>query len=265
VRATATAVVQFGNATNCMRPWSVPDRWDEFSDPPNDEFNHWDKDGNGVIELDPHDVYSSPGAGWTLEDHLGTLLVLKTGSNPNSSAIDVKTGWSFPVRLPDGEGGYISGANDYSNAIKHCIGTPVAFDDYLPLEFGEMIGPTNQGVEQDIDSLINQDPDAMFVATPTPHIEGSCVPDCGPYSPRIVPISVFDIEKFNRSMADGDWSYCPESNKCIQVKQILGFFIDHMDGQDVVGYLMQAPGFFLQGAPGPPAGAEWLINIQLVR
>ena len=95
---------------------------------------------------------------------------------------------------------------------------------------------------------------------------GGCVPGCGPFSPRIVPISVFDVEKFNKSMADGDWSYCPDSNKCIQVKQILGFFIERMNGNtDVVGRLMQAPGFFQAGAPGPPAGAEWLIDIQLVR
>ena len=41
----------------------------------------------------------------------------------------------------------MSGATTSSDAIKHCIGNPVAIGQYLPTENGVMNGPTNQGVE----------------------------------------------------------------------------------------------------------------------
>ena len=42
VRATATAVVSVANSTNCMRPFSVADRWIEVLGTEPDEYNHWE-------------------------------------------------------------------------------------------------------------------------------------------------------------------------------------------------------------------------------
>jgi hypothetical protein len=50
----------------------------------------------------------------------------------------------------------------------------------------------------------------------------------------------------------------------VKVVKILGYFVSHMNGQDVVGYLMTMPGEFDADAP-IPAGGNFLLNIRLVR
>ncbi len=102
------------------------------------------------MQLAPHDDYvppsaSSSGSGFRLPDDFGQQVTLKNG-NPNSGSEPITPGWFLPVRLPDGLGGYVSGGDDYRDAIANCIGNPVAIGQYLPLENGVMNGPTNQGV-----------------------------------------------------------------------------------------------------------------------
>jgi hypothetical protein len=269
VRATATAIVEYGNTVLCMRPFSVPDKWLEQYGP-TDEYNHWiTQGGNRGDEILPtHDVYSGPGSGWNADPNstpndVGTPLILKIGNNPNSDGESIRPGWSMPVRLPDPNGDYFSGADDYRGAIGGCTSGPVAIGDRLPLENGVMNGPTGQGV----DDLIALDPGATFVATPVPHIEGSCAPSCNPYSPRIVPISVFDVEEFQYNQAHGNaaWSAsCGSLGRCIKIVQIIGFFVEGMSGGDVLGRIMLYPGEFVSG-PSAPMGSEFLVKIQLVR
>ena len=239
-------MVSVANSTNCMRPFSVADRWIQTLGTV-DHYDHWDKVGNDAVELDPHDIYN-PGLGWTIPGDIGAEQILKGGNNPNSDSDEIHSRLDrcrFVCRTA--AGGYVSGGDDYRDAIGHCIGNPVTIGDYLPLENGVMNGPTNQG----IDDLIALDPDATFNTT-TKMVEGSCAPGCGPQSPRIVPIAVFDIEEFNYRRAAGDWTACPGGGKCVQVVKILGYFVSHMSGGDVVGYLMTLPGEFVAGGGMPP-------------
>jgi hypothetical protein len=289
VRATATAWVQFANATNCMRPFAVADKWTDnvVSNPL--RFDRWKKQGNVVTELNPKDTYvptsvSSTGTGYTVEDDLGAQVFLKRG-NPSTTADDVQPGWSLPVRLPDGAGGYVSGANDFNQAIKHCIGNPVAIGDYLPLENGVMQGPTEQGVSDsnqgDDDSLMNQDPNAEW-DDDAQTVTGTCAPGCAPFSPRIVPIAVFDMDEFQWRKAQGDWTtqwipgvgpgaagttdVCPGGGGCIRVVNIIGFFVEDFNSDnDVVGRVVMYPGEFVVGPPNVNAGAGFLVSIQLIR
>jgi len=284
VRATATARVASGNATNCMRPFAVADRWNDIVDPSltPPKFQRWNtQGGNAGTELNPKDIYTPPsagsaGTGYNLSQHFGSQVILKTGNNPNSVAGSIGPGWSLPLRLPDGDGGYVSGANDFTNAIKQCIGNPVAVGDYLPTENGVMNGPTKQGVETDQDSLINQDPHAQWDGT---KIAGSCAPGCAALSPRIVPIAVFDMDEFQWRTAANNWNTpwipgvgpgtgsfnCPAGGRCVRVANILGFFVEGFAGGDVTGRLVSYPGEFVLGAPSVGGGAAFLMNIQLVR
>jgi len=272
VRATATARVASGNSTNCMRPFSVADKWIE-QNPPAGQFDKWTKQGNNVVQLAPYDNYVPPsanssGSGYRLPDDFGTQTTLKNG-NPNSNNEAVTPGWFLPVRLPDGNGGYVSGGSDYSTAIGNCIGNPVSIGQYLPTENGNMVGPTAQGVAE----LIAKDPGASWDSV-NKRIAGSCVPACAPISPRVVPIAVFDIDEFQWRREKGDWasawnSYpanpCPTGGRCIRVTNILGYFVDRMSGNDVIGYLTSYPGEFVTGVPSVGGGAAFLMNIQLVR
>ncbi len=254
-----------------MRPFSVPDKWTEnFA--PADEFNHWVTSNNnppgynkGDEILPTHDVYSGSGSGWDADpsdgySDIGTPFTLKIGNNPNSDTEALRPGWSLPIRLPDPDGGYFSGGDDYRDAIGHCTSGPVSIGQRLPLENGVMNGPTNQGT----DDLLALDKGAYYSGTPTPHIEGSCAPGCNPFSPRIVPISVFDVEEFQYNQAHNDWSSCGALNRCVKVVQILGFFVEGMSGGDVVGRLMMYPGEMIAG-PTVPDGSEFLVKIRLAR
>jgi hypothetical protein len=268
VRATATARVAYGNATNCMRPFAVADKWVEQVSP-SARFNHWVKVSGNPSELNPHDTYVPPGnsgsTGYkvtnpdgTIADY-GTELALKAG-NPAQSESGIEPGWFLATQLPDGEGGWYSGANDYKWAIANCIGNPVAIGDYLPTETGVMIGPTSQGFT----TLKARDPFATWNAT-TKQIDDTCAPDCAAFSPRIIPIAVFDMDDYQRRDITGDWGVCPIGGRCIKVVNILGFFASHLSGGDIVGYLVMYPGEFVVGPPAVGNNEAFLVTVQLVR
>jgi hypothetical protein len=185
------------------------------------------------------------------------------------------------VQLPDGEGGYFSGASDYRYAIGHCSGNgAVQIGDYLPTETGAMIGPTNQGVGD----LIGLDPSASW-STSTNSIVNSCAPGCAAVSPRIVPIAVIDADEFQWRSTANNWTNkwtpgtgmtggqpagagfsCPIGGRCVRVSNILGFFVEQMQGNDVRGRIVMLPGTFANGGSGGVvSGASFVTVIQLIR
>lgn len=258
VRATATAVVAMGNTTDCMRPFAVADRWVHAAGDL-DRYDHWEKQGNSAVELDPHDSYSP--TGFSVPADIGVQQILKGGNNPTSDTDPITEGWYLPLRLPDGMGGFTSGADDFREAIAMCVGNPVHIGDYLPLESGVMNGPTDQGVGD----LIDLDENAEFNEV-TKVVDDSCAPGCAPFSPRIVPITIFDIEDFQYRRTHDDWSVCPPGTpRCVKVVNILGFFVAGMSGNDVIGYLMTLPGEFVTGWANVGESNSFLKKIQLVR
>src|SRR5207248_5167644 len=93
IRATATAIVAVGNATNCLRPFGVVDKWQEL-EAPSGEFDRWTKVSGNAVESTPHDTYAPPnatdtGTGYKASgtpNDVGTRVTLKGGNNHNSSA-----------------------------------------------------------------------------------------------------------------------------------------------------------------------------------
>jgi Flp pilus assembly protein TadG len=263
VKATATAKVLAGNATECLKPWAVPDKWFEnYPVPvapedwtPDLEFNkYYDKGPNKGAPIPNPDIYIPPtstsdGSGYTLANDLGTELVLKPG-HPNDA---IAPGWFFAVDVTDED----HGGRDYRDNIAGCsgavfsIGEDVSID--MDTENGDMIGPTRMGV----DDLIAQDPYATYNPA-TKQVDGGCASwgACA-QSPRIVAIPVFDTGAF----ADGRQT----GKTTLKIVNILGFFIDRMQGNDVHGYLVTAPGLFVAGAGEVPNTAAFTFTIVLVR
>jgi hypothetical protein len=247
-----------------MRPWAVADKWVNVVNPV-DRYDRWSKVGNAAVEQNPHDLYTppdayGPGSGFRLPDDRGVEQTLKGGNNPNSSTDPISPGWFLPIQIPDGAGGWENGANNYRANIANCVGNPVAIGDYLPTETGAMVGPTSQG----FGDLVAKDPSATWNSG-SKTVQGSCAPSCAPFSPRIVPITVFDIDDFQHRRASGNWSVCPGGGRCVHVVNVLGFFVDRMSGNDVIGYLMSYPGTFVTGDPTVGGGAAFLTSIQLVQ
>jgi hypothetical protein len=266
VRATASALVASGTTTDCLRPWAVADKWIENGTTAG-QFNRWNSTG---AELTPHDVYRLPWdtsvdgpTGFQYPNDVGSEQTLIAAQATDST---IPIGWSLSIQLPDGAGGYTSGSAAYGAAIQTCVGQPVSIGQYLPTEnMGG--GQTKQG----FDGLKAKDPNATWNPT-TKLVENSCAPACASFSPRIVPVAVFDMDEFQRRKNMNDTSPCPQSGgQCVRIVNILGFFADRRpttgSNQDnVTGYLMSYPGKVSAGAPALNLGGHaFLKMVQLVR
>jgi Flp pilus assembly protein TadG len=268
IRATATAWTTSGNSSSCVRPWAVADKWTDIV-APSTEYNHWIKQGGNAVEVNPHDTYIPPSqtnfTGWRVSPPApspgdnGTRITLKIGQAGDR----IEPGWFMAVDLPDGNGGYPSGANEYRDNIGTCVGVRVGIGDKLPTETGNMVGPTRQGV----DDLVALDRNARWNDS-TKQIENSCAPaTCGDFSPRIVPIAVFDIEEFQQHDTANNWNGygCPTGGSCVKIVNILGFFVEQMQGRDVTGILLTYPGEFDSGKGIVNNAAAFSTVIQLIQ
>ena len=289
MRATATAQVITGNATECMKPWAVADKWDENWEngkpnpgvwTPDSNFDKYKKVGNTYVPdptvLTP-DVYiaptaNSPGTGFAPFDahgvptaDYGQPLVLKLGNAEDR----LSSGWFLALDLLNADGSSGSGGADYRNNIKNCNGTTYAIGETLTVssEQGNMVGPTRQGVEGGGPGgmgLTEKDPNATWNTT-TKSIQGSCAPGIcadGQWyarSPRIVPIPLFDIDAF--------FAGSPNGKTTVNITNIMGFFIEGMCGtgnKDVCGRLVAIPGL-TKGGGSVDETASFLRRVLLVR
>lgn len=265
VRATATAQVRTGSSTNCLKPWAVVDRWDEFegTEPdypaagwesewtPDATFDRYvDPQGNRVQE---DDLYVPPsatstGTGWTVDGDFGRQFGIKTEQGNTAAS----SGWVRSLDLPRRDTGNL-GASAYEENIRSCNGYPTAIaasDTVCPepsaiatvedkaywaargcvrVQTGTAQGPTIDG----IGDVFSRDPYARW--SPSMNggkggVAGSC---CSP-SPRIVPIAVMDIDAYLRADPSG-------SGGIVKIVNIFGFFIEGMGDYDRNGNLIFDP------------------------
>jgi hypothetical protein len=296
-RATATAQIATGNTTDCLKPWAIIDRWDEYDaaggepDYPNADtdftpsstFDRYSTGRGGAPPQEP-DMYvspsaSGPGTGFRLPDDLGRRFVVKVDSN-NSATIS--SGWFRAIRVPrlDGQ----TGGNVYRNNITSCGGLPASFagpntqpcpanisngdaaywatQGCFATEPGNMIGPTSGGIQE----LIARDPGASWGAAGIQHSAF----DPPTSSPRVVPIGVMDIDNFLSQDPSG-------SNGVLRLVNIFGFFVEGMGdvdpvtgattlgaGSAVIGRLMTVPSTQI-GSGALSDSASFMRTVILVR
>ena len=137
-------------------------------------------------------------------------------------------------------------------------GSLVSVGDEIPLEPGNMVGPTFQGVTSDGDSLVNQDPtshwnDAKQLPESDLYHDGTWM-----NSPRVVRIPIYDP---NIALSNGKDS--------MVVAALAGFWVESCEKQGQQGTVY---GRFIPGSafgettgpnPGPTAGPA-LKTIRLV-
>jgi Putative Flp pilus-assembly TadE/G-like len=262
VRATATARVLVGDSAQCVKPWAIPDKWNDLLDnpqdgqwTPDDAFERYVQNGqNAGAVLSPADVYFPPGVtghtGFTVEADYGTALTLKHG-NPQQA---IRPGYFFPVVINPLEG---PGANNYGDNIATCDPTVVGPGDLLTVEPGNMVGPTNSGVA----ALVAQDSAATWSPTAS-NGRGGPVGGCMAagtcaVSPRLVALAVFDPDIYDAARAGGRTE--------VVVTKILGFWIQGMQANgDVLGYLTHYPAL-AEGGSGADPDSAFLTTVVLVR
>jgi hypothetical protein len=295
IQAYAEAKALQGNATECMRPWAVLDKWDEYdmaTNPGTPESEHlqnhnppaWGLDPdwnmNGSFDRYPQnpsdppfedDYYErpalcppgtqncDPGTGFRLYDQNGQPVDYGRPVNLKTGSQGQTTpGWFMPIRLSPQD----QGAADYCQDIKQCSGTLNFIGQTVDVETGNMVGPTSQCTFTDADSLKSKDPNAYWDPNYFGTGHGAVVGgNYGPnQSPRIVPIAVVDPDEFLKAG--------PNGMTTITIRNILGFFVDSLVGQgghaQVRGYLINVPGLSTGGNTVAP-NSNFVQTVQLIR
>ena len=256
VTAVAEAEHYLVCATDCVKPWSIPDRWQDldgdgtfdYGDPYTDvnDNGQWDlgepyDDENGDGQYTPDEPYDPMSTGYLPPADVGIRLELKSGS-PHDTIVP---SFFYAVCLPplhSPEGPPQNGGAVYEWNIANCNQTIVGVGDSLEVEPGNMQGPTNHGVND----LIAQDPDAYWdPATQT--VQGS---NFGT-SPRVVKIAFFDPR------------FTPKSGRnYVIVTKMSGLFIEGLGQQNsVIGVFM---GLGTQGQPCEGGEPGFLTGLRLV-
>jgi hypothetical protein len=231
--AIAVAEAAPVNAMTCVKPFTIPDRWEEHTEPPwdpiNDTFDVVDKKGKPLPNPDVYVPADQPGyTGYNSVRDRGTQVVIKAANGSN-----LYPSFYYPYSM-----GGVSGADEYRWNIGHCNQTIMGFGDLLVSEPGNMTGPTSQGVAD----LIALDPHAYWDS-----VNQKVVSEMHP-SPRVATIPVFDPVYYHTGKMNG-------KNADLKVANYIGIFIERMQGNDVIARITPVGGL-MKGNGGPaPAGA----------
>jgi Flp pilus assembly protein TadG len=244
VRATATAEASLANAMSCVRPFTIPDRWVEVGNPPwspSDTYDRYYTSGPNTGQLRPNPDYYPTAedpdyVGYNMETDKGLLLTIRAGTGDN-----IEPTMYYSWNMPGGTGG-----DWYRDNIAHCNQTLVHWDEVLVQEPGDMVGPTNQG----IDELIAQDPTAYW-DTATNTVVSTMNP-----SPRVFPLPLFDPEYYQSGKVTG-------RNTTLKVANWIGFFLVGRQGNNVEGRITPIMGVF-DGNAGPAPPGTFPRYIRLV-
>jgi len=264
VRAAACASCYAVCNVPCLKPWAIPDRWNDVAVIPG--YPSWALNGLWDRE-DYQDLNSNrrydPGEPFTDGNHnnkydqeyfdpvitgynadatdpanilngnlgdTGLELVLKANKGTRPAP-----GQYFPIDFPPvNKGNPISGASQYRANIAGCNtvnGVGVDQWDELVLEPGNMNGPTNQGMQD----LVALDPSAYWDQA-SKAVRGSLFP----ISPRIVLIPIYDPRI---PIVSG--------RRSVIVSKVVAFFIEQMTGNgEVRGRFIKSAGLGAPCAPG---------------
>jgi Flp pilus assembly protein TadG len=234
IGARATAEASPANAMTCVKPFTIPDRWIERQTPPWDEedgFDMVDKKGKPIANPDyyvgPEDKANY--TGYNAERDKGLRILLKA-DNGSKIAPSFYQAWAM-----NGS----TGASDYRWNIGHCNTDVMKFGQEFTPEPGMMTGPTKQGM----DDLIAMDPNAYWDE------QNKKVVSSKHPSPRVVAIPLFDPVFYDTGKRNG-------RNASLKFVNYLGFFVERMQGNEVVGRVTPIGGLRKGAGFGPsPAGA----------
>jgi Flp pilus assembly protein TadG len=242
IGAVATAEASTANAMTCVKPFTIPDRWSEKQTPPwdpDDGFDIVDKKGKPIANPD---VYVGPEnkasyTGYDVERDKGMTILLKA-DNGSKIAPSFYQAWSI--------NGF-KGAADYRWNIANCNVDVLGFGDVFTAEPGMMTGPTKQGM----DDLIALDPDAYWDTS-----RNKVVSTKHP-SPRVVAIPLFDPVYYDTGKRNG-------RNASLKFVNYLGFFVERMQGNEVVGRITPVGGLRKGNGYGPAPEGSFPKSIRLV-
>jgi hypothetical protein len=231
VIASATAEAAPAGGAICMKPFTIPDAWNDVDkDGRYDDGEPYDAGVTGYGTDFRNGVPSDNGIdpkGTTYDFDFGRPIALKEGT-PDQSIVP---SWYFPWDVPEASGAPSTGADRYRWNIANCNPSVVSVGEAHWVENGNMPGPTSQGMRE----LIALDPDAEFDVVADSVVGSRYQP--WKASPRVGNIPLFDPQ----------WPVRP-GKKPVVFNNITAFWIEGMNGNDVIGRFLYASGV----APGGP-------------
>ncbi len=245
VAARATAEATPAGAATCLMPFTIPDAWDDLDDDQSyDPGEYYEMSETGYGSDYRNGVPAFNGIdpdGTTYVNDLGRPVTLKEGTPQDA----IVSSWYFPWDVPAMDGGPSTGAARYRWNIANCNTSVVSIGEPYMVENGNMTGPTKQGVEE----LLDKDPDAYWDAS-TGTVQGSVWGDAWKASERVVNLPLFDP----RDPVD-------PGKKPVVFNNFAAFFIEGMQGKDVVGRFLYASGVGAgsTGSGGADAGTMALF------
>jgi Flp pilus assembly protein TadG len=241
IGAEATAEVSPANAMTCVKPFTVPDKWIESQTPPWDPDDTFDVVDNKGAPLANPDIYIPIGqtgyTGFNATADKGTLITLK-GANGNN----ISSSFYFPYSM-----GNITGASEYEWNIGNCNTLIMGYNHLILAEPGNMVGPTTAGLQ----ALVDRDPSAYWDT-----YNNKVVSTMHP-SPRMITLPLFDPVYFDTGKQNGRFAD-------LKVVNYMGFFIEEMQGNNVVGRISPVGGI-LSGNGGPAPVGAFPLAIVLVK
>jgi hypothetical protein len=212
----------------CIKPFTIPDRWEEHQTgtwDPTDSFDIYDDKYKPIANPDVYIPADQPGyTGYNSERDRGLQVTIKT-----DNASKLYPSFYNPFAI-----GGTTGADEYRENIAGCNQTILKPKEILTPEPGNMVGPTKQGIAD----LIAKDPDARW-----DEINNKPVSTMHP-SPRVVTIPVFDPVYYYEGKKNG-------RTADLKVANFIGIFIEGMDGNDVKARITAVPGILTGNGPAP--------------
>jgi hypothetical protein len=197
-----------------------------------------DNKGNPLANPDIYIPIGQTGyTGYSPKTDRGALITLKAAGGSN-----IAPSTYFPYSMAG-----ITGADEYEWNIGNCNQTIMGYDEMLLSEPGNMVGPTSSGM----DALIARDPYAHW-DTAANKVVSTMYP-----SPRVVAIPLFDPVFYDTGKRNG-------RNADFRVVNYMGFFIEEMQGGNVVGRITPIGGL-LSGSEGPAPTGAFPVAIILVQ
>jgi hypothetical protein len=232
ISAVATAEASPADIPDRCLPFTIPDRWDERTNPPfNPDTSYFElyagRNGNnpGTPLANP-DVYvplrqgQTGYTGYTPSRDKGTQIKLKTdpGTTVSPSVYN-------PIVVP----GTGTGAENYYNGIVTGACPQLGWGAMLTLEPGNMVGPTEQGIED----LVAKDPDAQWDDGCNCVVGSRYNPVTD--SPRVAAIPLYDPYYYETHQQTG-------RNVAFKVANYLGVFVEDMRGGEVYARIIPTTG-----------------------
>jgi len=240
IAATATAEATPANAMTCVKPFMIPDKWEERQTPewdPGDTFKAYDNHGELLPDRDwyvparncPTCKDNPAYTGYSVKNDRGMRLILRAGSGGNITP-SFYYSWKMPGAI---------GADFYEENIANCNMSVVTWNDQIIQEPGNMMGPTIKGIQR----LIDKDP-AAYWDTGCKCVKGSTYQG---QSPRVFPIPLYDPMYYDEGRTHG-------RDADFKVANFLGFFAEYIAGNEIWGYVTTVTGVVAPVPGGVPAG-----------